>query len=35
MAIPTQLSLQGFIATEPQLSFGESALLIHAVVLLL
>ena len=24
MAIPTQLSLQGFIATEPQLSFGES-----------
>ena len=24
MTIPTQLSLQGFIATEPQLSFGES-----------
>ena len=24
MAIPTQLRLQGFIATEPQLSFGES-----------
>ena len=24
MAIPTQLRLQGFIATEPQLSFGAS-----------
>ena len=24
MTIPTQLSLQGFIASEPQLSFGES-----------
>ena len=24
MTIPTQLSLQGFIAAEPQLSFGES-----------
>ena len=24
MTIPTHLSLQGFIATEPQLSFGES-----------
>lgn len=25
MTIPTQLSLQGFIATEPQLSFAESS----------